>query len=258
MLIPDRRRRVLAEVRRHGSASIEQLAAALAVSSSTIRRDMSELEQAGMLRRTHGGAVVTTTGDPDEPPPRAPGGNGRGDRDDTAKARIARRAASMVDDGSTVMLVAGSTTGAMVPALFDRQLTVVTNGLEIAHGLRHAPHISVIVLGGYLHREQMTLLGPMTLAAMSAVHVDVMMAGAWGVDPETGVTGNKISQAGDHDPMLRHTDRLVVLADASKIGRRGPTLFTGMDRVHTLVTDRAAPADVLERIEGHGVRIDAV
>jgi DeoR/GlpR family transcriptional regulator of sugar metabolism len=257
MLIPDRRRRVLAEVRRHGSASIEQLAAALAVSSSTIRRDMSELEQAGMLRRTHGGAVVTSS-DPDDPPPRAPGGNGWAERDDTAKARIARRAASMVEDGSTVMLLGGSTTGAMVPALFDRQLTVVTNGLEIAHGLRHAPLISVVVVGGYLHREQMSLLGPMTLAAMSAVHVDVMMAGAWGVDPDTGVTGNKISQAGDHDPMLRHTDRLVVLADATKIGRRGPTLFAGMDRVHTLVTDRGAAADVLARIEGHGVRIDTV
>ncbi len=257
MLIPDRRRRVLAEVRRHGSASIEQLAAALAVSSSTIRRDMSELEQAGMLRRTHGGAVVTS-GEPDDPPPRAPGGNARVEHDDTAKARIARRAAAMVDDGSTVMLLAGSTTGAMVPSLFDRRLTVVTNGLEIAHGLRHAPHVSVVVLGGYLHREQMTLLGPMTLAAMASVHVDVMMAGAWGVDPDTGVTGNKISQAGDHDPMLRHTERLIVLADATKIGRRGPTLFAGMDRVHTLVTDRAAPPDVLARIEGHGVQLDTV
>ena len=60
------------------------------------------------------------------------------------------------------MMLAGSTTAAMVPALYHRRLTVVTNGLDIAHALRHAPDIALMVLGGYLHREQMTMLGPMT------------------------------------------------------------------------------------------------
>lgn len=253
MLIPDRRRRVLAEVRRHGSASIDQLSAALGVSASTIRRDMTELEHSGLLRRTHGGAVVLSAGAEELAPPvpvQEPDG--------TAKARLGRRAAAEVDDGATVMVVSGSTTAAMVPALFDRRLTVVTNGLEIAHALRHAPQVSVVVLGGYLHREQMSLLGPMTLGAMASVHVDVMVAGAWGVDPDTGVTGSKISQAGDHEPMLRHTERLVVVADASKIGRRGPTMFAGLDQVHTLITEQQADPGTLARIAERGVRIETV
>jgi DeoR/GlpR family transcriptional regulator of sugar metabolism len=256
MLIPDRRSRVLAEVRRHGSASIEQLSAALGVSASTIRRDMTELEHSGLLRRTHGGAVVLSAGADDLVPSATVPAPERSN--EAVKARLGRRAAALVADDSTVMVVSGSTTAAMVPALFDRRLTVVTNGLEIAHALRHAPQVSVVVLGGFLHREQMSLLGPMTLGAMASVHVDVMVAGAWGVDPDTGVTGSKISQAGDHEPMLRHAERLVVVADASKIGRRGPTLFAEMGQVHTLVTDRAAPADVLARIEDRGVRLDTV
>jgi DeoR/GlpR family transcriptional regulator of sugar metabolism len=253
MLIPDRRRRVLAEVRRHGSASIDQLSAALGVSASTIRRDMTELEQGGLLRRTHGGAVVLSAGAEELVPPVTVQ-----DTDDTAKARLGRRAAALVEDGATVLVVSGSTTAAMVPALFDRRLTVVTNGLEIAHALRHAGQVSVVVLGGYLHREQMSLLGPMTLGAMAAVHVDVMIAGAWGVDADTGVTGNKISQAGDHEPMLRQTDRLVVVADASKIGRRGPTRFAGLDQVHTLITEDQADPDTLDRIAAHNVRVETV
>lgn len=253
MLIPDRRRRVLAEVRRHGSASIDELSAALGVSASTIRRDMTELEQSGLLRRTHGGAVVLSAGAEELAAPTT-----AHEPDSTAKARIGRRAAALIDDGATVMVVSGSTTAAMVPALFDRRLTVVTNGLEIAHALRHAPQVSVVVLGGYLHREQMSLLGPMTLGAMAAVHVDVMIAGAWGVHPDTGVTGSKISQAGDHEPMLRHTDRLVVVADATKIGRRGPTMFAELDQVHTLITDQGAEPGLLARIAEAGVRLETV
>ena len=251
MLIPDRRRRVMEHVRRHGSATIDELAALLDVSGSTIRRDMALLEREGVLERTHGGAVVTARGD--ERP-----AVGRPDGADEVKTRIGRRAAELVPDGSTIMVLAGSTTSAMVAPLYDRALTVVTNGLEIAHGLRHAPNISLVVLGGYLHRDQMTLLGPMMETAMSALHVDVMLAGAWGVDAGTGVTGTKIIQAGNHEAMLRHTDRLVVLADATKLGRRGPTLLASMEHLDTLVTDAAAGANEVDKIASKGVRVESV
>ena len=248
MLIPDRRRRVLEHVRRHGSATVDDLAELLDVSGSTIRRDMARLERDGVLVRTHGGAVVSTSAARSERPAEPSG-------TDEAKERIGRRAAELVADGSTIMVLAGSTTSAMIPALYDRDLTVVTNGLDIAHGLRHAPNISLVVLGGYLHREQMTLLGPMSSAAMSSLHVDAMLAGAWGVDADTGVTGTKIIQAGNHEVMLRHTEKLIVLADATKLGRRGPTLLAGMEQLDTLVTDAAGSAEI-DRILNCGVRVE--
>lgn len=254
MLIPDRRRRILDEVRRQGSASVEQLADALGVSGSTVRRDLAELQRQGVLARAHGGAVVAGEA-PDAAPTGRPGGPPTAG---AVKARIGTRAAELVEEDSTIMMLAGSTTAAMVPALYRRRLTVVTNGLDIAHALRHAPNVALMVLGGYLHREQMTMLGPMTEAAMSALHVDVMFGGAWGIDAETGVTGHKIIQAGDHQHVLRHADRLVILADAGKVGRRGPTLLAGIDRVHTLVTDRDAPRSAVAAIAARGVTVDQV
>ncbi|SHH57603.1 transcriptional regulator, DeoR family [Jatrophihabitans endophyticus] len=256
MLVPDRRRRVLEHVHREGTAQVEHLARLLGVSAWTVRRDLAELEARGLLRRARGGAYVESATDPAG----APAGEGE-DRaaaegvSADVKARIGARAAQQLPDGATIMVLAGSTTGALLPHLVRRRLTVVTNGLEIAHGLRHAADVSVLLLGGYLHRDQMTLLGPLTEANMADLHVDVIVAGAYGVHPAVGVTGAKIIQAGYQHGMLRHTDALMVLADASKLGRRGPTVLASLDDVDTLVTDSAAAPEIVEQVSAAGVDV---
>lgn len=246
MLVPERRRLVLEHVRRHGSAHVGELAANLEVSAWTVRRDLDELEHAGHVIRTHGGAIAR--------------GQGRSDDADVApvsepKRHIAARAAELLADDETVMLLGGSTTQALVPHLRDRRMTVVTNGLDIAAAFASAPDVTLVMLGGYLHRDQNTLIGPMTEAAMAGLHVDVMVAGAWGVDAEAGVTGAKIIQAGQHRRMLTHAGRLMVLADADKLGRRGPTLLAGIDDVHMLITDSRAEPEVLTRLRAGGPEV---
>jgi DeoR/GlpR family transcriptional regulator of sugar metabolism len=244
VLAADRRRRVLDEVRRHGSAEVDHLARELGVSQWTVRRDLTELESQGLLRRTRGGAFVGSG------PSALAVEPGAGDT--AAKRRIGARAAQLLHDDSTIMVLSGSTTAALLPHLQHRRLTLVTNGLEIAYELRHAPDISLVMVGGYLHREQMTLLGPMTELAMADMHVDLIVAGAYGVHPEIGVTGAKIIQAGYHQSMLRHTDGVMVLADASKLGRRGPTVLAPLEAVNTLVTDADAPPEIVERLRERG------
>ncbi len=219
--------------------------ASLGVSAWTVRRDLAFLEGEGSLVRTRGGALATATSAPT--PVAAPPTD--------AKSRIGRTAAGLIDDGSTILLLGGSTTAAVLPIIRDRSLTVVTNGLDVALHLRDAPDITLVVLGGYLHRDQMTLLGPMTDAAMGDLHVDAIIAGAWGVDVEPGVTGNKIVQAGPHHAMLNHADRLIVVADASKLGRRGTTVFAPIERVDVLVTDTDAASDVVGRVRQRGVDV---
>lgn len=248
MLVPDRRRRVLDHVRRHGSAQVEDLAASVGVSPWTVRRDLAELERQGLLRRARGGAYVDGGTAPETPSP-------AGAEDDDARARIGALAASRIHDDTTIMLLAGSTVAAMIEHLHGRRLTVVTNGLEVAHTLRHAPNIEIVLLGGVLHRDQMTLLGPLTERTMDELHVDLIVAGAYGVHPDVGVTGSKIIQAGYHRGMLRHADGLMVLADATKLGRRGPTLLAELGVVDTLVTDHAADPALVERIHAHGPEI---
>jgi DeoR/GlpR family transcriptional regulator of sugar metabolism len=249
MLVPDRHRTLLDEVRRRGSAQVAQLAAAVGVSSSTVRRDLAVLEAEGLLLRARGGAYVRPAAVPTlSTPPAGP----TSDDDAQARVRVGHSAAELVEDGMTVMILAGSTTGAMLPLLADRTLTVVTNGLGVAQALAPHPEITLVMLGGVLHREQMTLLGPMTSQNMADLHVDVLFAGAYGVHPEVGVTGSKVTQAGDHHLMLRHATSLVVLATAEKLGRQGPTLLARTEQVDTFITDDAAEPDLVEALRARG------
>lgn len=249
MLVPDRHRTLLDEVRRRGSAQVAQLAAAVGVSSSTVRRDLAVLEAEGLLLRARGGAYVRPSTAPALPARPAPVDGAQ------ARDRVARTAAELVEDGMTVMILAGSTTEAMLPLVADRTLTVVTNGLAVAHALAPHPQITLVMLGGVLHREQMSLLGPMTSQNMSDLHVDVLFAGAYGVHPESGVTGVKVTQAGDHHLMLRHATSLVVLATAEKLGRQGPTLLARTEQVDTFITDDAADLDLVEALRARGATV---
>jgi DeoR/GlpR family transcriptional regulator of sugar metabolism len=258
MLVPERHRRILEHVRRHGSARIDELAEQFAISAWTVRRDLQHLEHEGLLRRTHGGALVRVDprADQNDGSLATTGDDGPGQH--PAKARIGRHAAALIPEHATVLVLAGTTTAAMLPHLAERQLTVVTNGLEIAYALRHSPSVSVMMLGGMLHRAQMTLLGPQTEAAMADLHVDLIVAGAYGIDPDVGVTGAKIAQAGHHRAMLSHTDALIVLADSTKLGRRGPTVFAGVDQVDRLVTDTDADPGDVARVRARGAVVDLV
>lgn len=256
VLVPDRRRRLLDAVRRAGSIEVETLSGMLAVSGSTIRRDLAELEAEGRLRRTHGGAYVERS---DQAPMVAgiAGRRGSTDRADRAeaKARIGRVAASRIVDGSTVMILAGSTTGAMLPALAGRSCTVVTNGLHVANAVAAFDGISLVLVGGVLHRSQMTLLGPLAERSMADLHVQALFAGAYGIHADVGVTGEKIDQAGYHHAMLQHSDALIVLADADKLGRRGPSVLARFDQIAEIISDTAAPERQVDGLRSHGVTV---
>ena len=247
MLIPDRQRLLLDQLRSTGSAEVSDLAARLGVSPSTVRRDLADLEAEGRLRRTQGGAYLDG-----QPSARTASAN----ENAAAKLRIGAAAAAHIPEGSTVMILAGSTTSAMLPHLAGRSITVITNGLGIAHTLSTFPSVSLVMLGGVLHREQMTLLGSMTEQNMADFHVDVMFAGAYGVHPRSGVTGSKPIAASYHHSMLKHTDALIVLADASKLGRNGPTRLAAIDQLSWLITDVDAPSDVVEQLRADGADVE--
>lgn len=249
MLIPDRDRQVLDAIRRSGSVAVAELAASLGISSSTVRRDLARLEVAGHLRRTRGGAYVPrgdiTLAPSDDPAPTAV----------ADKQRIGQAAAARLVDGMTVMIVEGSTTRAMLAPLEGRDLTVVTNGLRVAAALQHFPTIAVVMLGGLLSRQHMTFIGPMSEQSMSNLHVDAIYAGAWGITADTGVTGDKIVQAGYHHSALKHARSLIVLADSSKFGRTGPTILADPEQVSCVITDANAPAAIVSALRDRGVEV---
>lgn len=232
-----------------GSGNVVDFADALGVSASTVRRDLRELDDRGLLTRVHGGASVL---DADLEPVLT----SRAGEHSEQKRCIGQAAARRVPDGATVLITGGSTTEAMLPYIADRTgLTVLTNGLGIAHQLARYDQISVVVLGGVLRHEELSLLGSLAEQALADFHVDMAFSGAFGVHPDAGISGADVSEASTDRRMLHVADELVVLADASKLGRRGPVRLAEVQKISALITDPDAPPATVQALRARGVDV---
>ena len=173
------------------------------------------------------------------------------------KRRIGQAATRFIHPGATVLVTGGTTTEAMVPSLAAiDNLTVVTNGLNIACKLTRYPQIAVVVLGVLLHQE-MSLLGRIAEHVLSEFHVDVAVSSAYGIDPEAGLSGTNVTEAGTDRRMLQSATTLVVLADSSKVGRRGPVRLAACEQIDHLVTDVGAPPEALEAFRRKSIDVVA-
>jgi DeoR/GlpR family transcriptional regulator of sugar metabolism len=245
----ERQRRLLQHIRQNGSGNVVELAGALGVSASTVRRDLKDMDKRGLLTRVHGGAGLPESA-------HEPVLASRESEHSAEKRRIGQAAAQFVSEGDTVLITGGTTTEAMLPHLADiARVTVLTNGLNIASRLAHYPNTAVVVLGGVLRHEEMSLLGPIAEQVLAEFHVDIAFSSAYGIDPEAGMTGANVTEAGTDRRMLQAATRLVLLADASKLGRRGPVRLASTEQIDYVVTDDSAPADLLRSLRDKGVDV---
>ncbi len=235
--------------------TVEDLAARLRVSLSTVRRDLHELEQEGVVRRVHGGAVLSRLDPPDAPELPL---SAREVEHRAEKQAIAAAAVSLIEPGSALLVPGGSTTAALLPLLEALpDLTVVTNSLDVAFRLA-AGAVDVIVLGGALRRPELSLLGHLVGVSLSEVHVDHAVMGVYGIDPRSGALGASAQECETDRTLARCAPRLTILADASKFTRRSPHRIVPVERVTELVTSAGAPADDVETLRSRGVDVRVV
>ena len=254
LLPAERLQYIKKKVQAEGTVRVGALSAELDVSEVTIRGDLADLEQEGLLQRTHGGAV------------RLAAGQTRYERpfDEmvvefaTQKQRIGKAAAGRVHDGETIILDVGTTTteiARQLPACHD--LVVVTNGLNIALELEKQP-VTVVVLGGTLRPLQHSLVNPYATLLLGQLHVDTLFLGCNGVSAAYGVTNANMQEAEIKQAMLRTAKKVIVVADASKIGQVSAAHVADLAHIHTLITDAGANADELAAIAEAGVQIELV
>jgi DeoR/GlpR family transcriptional regulator of sugar metabolism len=249
MLSLERQRLLLQHLRLHGSGNVVDLASALGVSASTVRRDLRDMNDRGLVTRVHGGASVA---DGEIEAVLA----SRAAEHSEEKRRIGAAAAAQLPDGATVLITGGTTTEAMLPALAGRDgLTVLTNGLNIAVGLSRCPEISVVVLGGVLRHGELSLLGPLTEQALAEFHVDIAYCSAFGIHATAGLTGADVREAGTDRRLLQGAECLIVLADSSKIGRRGPVRLARAESIDCLITDQGAAPSQIEELRRAGINV---
>ena len=252
MLAADRRRRILDRVAAQQSIEAQLLADELGVSAMTIRRDIKRLEQDGFLRQTYGGATVYLTKSVEL------AFNSRALQYSAQKRLIGARAAEMIEPGQTLFLGEGTTTAQFAQFLPPHpHLTVMTNSLAHA-SLLSSRGIQVLVLGGKLDADEMSVGGPLAEDTLRRFFADVCVVGASGVDPVAGITEQDHEVAALHRLMMERAHRIMLVADHSKIGFRAAAVVCPLGHRTTLVTDEDAPAPMLAALRQAGVDIVCV
>ncbi|WP_104104776.1 DeoR/GlpR family DNA-binding transcription regulator [Arthrobacter sp. 08Y14] len=245
MLAAERQAAILDRLDRQSAVRVSDLALNLRVSEMTVRRDIDSLEARGALVRVHGGAVRSGSLSSVEP-----GFEANRTRSSEAKQRIAQTAVSLLAPGMTVSVTGGTTTYALAPLLSAVPgLTVITNSMPLANELHRlqaaAPHGSapeVLLAGGQLTPSQ-ALVGPLATRTISSLRADLCFMGAHGVDAAAGITTPNLAEAETNAAFAGNCGRLVLLADATKIGIVSLARVAPLDAAAALVTDRSPGAE---------------
>lgn len=255
MLDTERRQRVVAFIEERNGATVAELSQRFGVSEATARRDIVLLSRQGLVARAHGGAVphrVRHTPGFLEPPILE-----RTALNADEKRRIGRAAARHVADGETIIVNGGTTTEQLIPHLAEvRNLTVITNALNIANRLSAYPAITAIVLGGALRHSSFSLLGLLAEEALANLRADKLFTGIPAIHVDHGLSADDLAEAQMDRGMMAASRELTVLADHTKFGRVATVRVAPIARVRRIVTDDGTPADLLAALRERGIEID--
>jgi len=245
-----RRSRMLDWLREEGSARVSVLAGAFGVSEVTVRQDLEKLEADGHVVREHGGAFLKSV--PDQV--RAMALQHQEHR--SAKQRIGRAAAALVDDGETIIIDSGSTTTEVAANLFGRRdMTVITNALNIALMLGAEPGFDVHMTGGHFKAPTLSLSGERSADYFRDLYAQKLFLATAALDVDSGLTYPALSDIAVKRAMIESAQTIYLVADSSKIGQRSFCVLGGLDLVHALVTDDGISARDRKAIEAAGVEV---
>jgi ribose transport system substrate-binding protein len=235
---------VLGLLRERAGIRVPELAELLDVSEGTIRNDLRALEEAGELTRVRGGAVVR-----DGHEFISPAFATRARVNTAAKKRIARWAADMVEDGDSLLLDSSSTVFHIAPFLLDRaNLTIITNGIEVAYALSENPTHTIILIGGILRPDRALLVGYLGEKILENLHIKTAFVSCSGFSVETGLTQVDIQEAQLKSRMIESAERVVALIDSTKFGKVDLTPFATVEQVSHILTDSELDPHYIEEI----------
>jgi DeoR family fructose operon transcriptional repressor len=251
MYAEERQQAIAGLVRDQGRQSVADIATRFDVTAETVRRDLSALERFGLLRRVHGGAVAVEALGVLEAAVRD-----RDRKNAPQKERIAAAAAAYVTDGDCILLDAGTTTSRMAPLLKEMaHLSVVTHALPVAARLAGYGGVKLRLLPGSVRPETQAAVGEDTVDALCRLKVDVAVLGTNGISVGHGLSTPDYSEAAVKRAIVKAGRRVVVLADADKLGEETLVRFADLADVDVLVTDSRATPEQLAPLEAAGMKI---
>ncbi|MFE5642109.1 DeoR/GlpR family DNA-binding transcription regulator [Rhodococcus sp. NPDC056516] len=249
MVIDGRQVEIVRALKGSESVSVADLARDLNTSEVTIRRDLAELETAGVLRRVRGGAVSAVL---------------RGDElpfvlremeGVAEKARIASAAVNLIADGEAVLLDSGTTGLAAAHELSSRNVTVMPLAAHAIPVLMEAATVRLLLPGGTVRSGETSVVGPMVEQNLATLRFDTVLLTCCGLSRTSGVTAYDMQDAAVKRAALTSSTRVIAVADSSKFTRTALAVVCALDRIDVLVTDVGAPQDVVAELRDEGIQV---
>ena len=247
----ERHQKIVDQLNTNGRIDVMELAEVLDVSTVTVRADLLYLEKSQVLRRIRGGAISVRPSRYVHPI------DINAALHSNEKAAIAALAAEMIHDGETIIMDTGSTIAALA-ALFPRELTdiaVVTNSLAVAAELADHPGATIIVTGGTLRPKLNSLVSPFGDLVLREINADIAFMSCAGVDTDKGFTNSNWQEAEIKKSMIRAANRVVFLADHSKLKHVATAKIAALDEADLLITDSNASAETVKELRAAGIEI---
>ena len=228
----ERKSRVYELVKQNGTISVERLSKLLFISPTTVRRELTQLEREGYLRRVHGGALYLPNENQEIPY------DLRRSENASVKSRLAQAAASLVNDGDVVFLDSSSSVSMMVEHLALKDgLTIITNGAKTALDIGALHKFTVYVTGGRLRENSLSYTGVVARDMVGQFHADKMFFSARAMSAESGVSDVDCEEAELRRVMLERSSEHVLILEARKLNRESLYVVCPNEKVDVLITD---------------------
>lgn len=248
--ITDRHEYILQKLKEKGKITIEWLSKSMNVSSVTIRKDLKLLEDKNLLFRIKGGASVSNPYAMDKSIVIKESINS------DEKVRIARAALQVIQDNDSIMIGSGTTAYALARLLNpNHRLTVITPALKVALELCNKNNIEVLQLGGLIRPNSSSVAGQYAINILNDISCGILFIGVDGIDLDFGISISNIPEATLNQKMLSTSQRIVILADHTKFGRRGLGKVCNIEDVDLIITDSKTSKEYLQPLEDMGIKV---
>jgi len=251
MFVLERRSKIMSLLQNKRRLTVKELAKRIGVSEATLRSDLNQMEEEGLLTRTHGGAVLNEY---------AAGETSfsvREKRNQKEKKLIAEKALEFVAEKQCILLDASSTTMELAYLLKQKniRLTVITSGVKTALELNESPNITVILIGGMLTKESSSLEGTLGLEILEQLNIDLMFTSANGFTPESGLTDFNLYEVQLKKELIKKSNVVVALIDHSKIGVTSSAVFAKTDQINTIITDATIQENINNELASKNINL---
>ena len=246
----DRRMKILEILETEGQAKVPFLSKKFDVTEVTIRNDLDHLEQKGLLIRTRGGALKAQKVGIDY------NLEIKRKKNQKEKEAIGKKAGELVNNGETIILDSGTTTMALAKNLSKKKdLTIISNALNIVSQLVNFPEVKVIVPGGHLRNESLSLIGNSAEQELKNYYCDKLFIGVDGIEASYGISTPNAEEAYLNKVMISIAKEVIVVADSSKFLKKSFAFISSMDKITTIITDANIPEEQHKILLNMGINV---